>query len=145
MSRPSALDQNWEFSRDGSFMLTRGLDPRLIDRANGETAFLLPTTDKDAQLGRLRNLLGPDTGPEAVGSKSGNRLMGSKLVVFREFGSPASPTSRGYDLFDLEGIEIDSAPSRRIIDLPGECAPGDSMVQGLQEYEGRLTFLKTTE
>ena len=144
MSRPGALDQGWDVSRDGSLLLMKGFDLQLIDTASGETVFRMPTVDREAQMTRLRDVLGPDAGLEVVGSNSGSRLVGEHLILYREVDSPEGPAHFAFDVFDLRGIELESGPSRRIQDLPGECAIGDSVVQGLQEHDGRLTFLSET-
>ena len=81
----------------------------------------------------------PNQNPSRNPSQS--RLVGEHLIFYREVDSSEGPAHFAFDVFDLRGIELESGPSRRIRDLPGECAFGDSVVQGLQEHDGRLTFL----
>ena len=132
-------------SQDGSRMLLFGDEIQLLDTANGETLFLFPRDDLKAQLPRMSRILGPDATEEQVGTVVVADFHENQLVLFRELSS-SQATSEGfaYDLFDLDTIELDSGPSRRVTtnaDVP--CESGDHFLRGLQEHDGRLTFLTT--
>ena len=134
-----------QLSEDGSRMLLYGDDIQLLDTSNGETLFLLPIDDRKAQFARMTRILGPDATEEQVGAAVLAYFRDNQLVLAREL-SPSQTASEGfaYDLFDLDTIQIDSGPSRRVTtnaDVP--CEPGDHFLRGLQEHEGRLTFLTT--
>ena len=132
-------------SQDGSRMLLFGDEIQLLDTANGETLFLFPRDDLKAQLPRMSPILGPDATEEQVGSVTFADFHENQLVLFRELSSSqAASEGFAYDLFDLDTLELDSGPSRRVTtnaDVP--CESGDHFLRGLQEHDGRLTFLTT--
>ena len=126
-------------------MLLFGDEIQLLDTANGETLFLFPRDDLKAQLPRMSRILGPDATEEQVGSVTFAYFHDNQLILVRKLSS-SQATSEGfaYDLFDLDTIELDSGPSRRVTtnaDVP--CESGDHFLRGLQEHDGRLTFLTT--
>ena len=132
-------------SQDGSRMLLFGDEIQLLDTANGETLFLFPRDDLKDQLPRMSRILGPDATEEQVGTVVVADFHENQLVLFRELSSlQAASEGFAYDLFDLDTIELDSGPSRRVTtnaDVP--CESGDHFLRGLQEHDGRLTFLTT--
>ena len=132
-------------SQDGSRMLLFGDEIQLLDTANGETLFLFPRDDLKDQLPRMSRILGPDATEEQVGTVVVADFHENQLVLFRELSSSqAASEGFAYDLFDLDTIELDSGPSRRVTtnaDVP--CESGDHFLRGLQEHDGRLTFLTT--
>lgn len=130
-------------SEDGSLLL---MGTTLLDAATGETVFRMPRDDADAQLPRLRHILGPEATAEQVGQAQFATLVDDELWVNRTL--PRGDDGRGpaevLDVFKLDGIQMDSRPAFRVpANYLSECAPGDTAFRGLQAHEGRLTYLTT--
>jgi len=135
-----------ELSPDGRWLLFGGLNMALVDTRIGEIRFRWPT-DKKAQLARLRGVLGPDAGVEDVGwgGGAGTRLLTSKRLYMgrdRRLESGYYETF-AVDVFELEGIEPDSAPVRRYaypspLETP-PCSP-EALFGKIGERDGRLVF-----
>lgn len=142
LERPGALPYSMSVSRDGSLLLVVGWVVRLIDTATGETRFAMPTVDKEAQLARLRGVLGTDAGVEMVGTVTLEEFIGGELYIGRRFTLERNGfEGRAVDVYDLDGIEIDSAPTKRI-SYPANtppCSP-QAVHQRLRGRDGRLVF-----
>ena len=129
-------------SEDGSLLL---MGMTLLDAATGQTVFRMPRDDADAQLPRLRHILGPKAMAEQVGQAQSARLVGDELWVRRILPrGDDGRRSAALDVFKLDGIQMDSGPAFRVpANYLSECAPGDTAFRGLQAHEGRLTYLTT--
>lgn len=97
-----------------------------------------------ATLARLTNVLGPNASLADVGGVGHILFRGDRLLMYRSTGS--WPNRRTYyDVFDLDGINIDSPPTFRIeLNRDYDCHGGDFYRQGLQVHDGQLTYLTTS-
>lgn len=152
-------------SDDGRWVGLKAWDFVLLDAATGETVFEFPGVDKTAQLARLASVLDEGATVADVGGVTSYSFRGNQLLLYRQIGSTRSCSGKaasgleGYyrcvadlrrrglyrtviDVFDLDGIEMDSQPQFRVgFDERDQCATGDFPLRGLQVHDGRLTFL----
>ena len=150
-------------SHNGKWLSLGAWNLRVLDTETGETVFAFPH-DKAAQRARLADVADESAAMAEVGSMSGERFLGDRLLLFRRIGDSttcgalASPGHRScladlrrrgvfrevVDVFDLNTIAIDAPPDYRVdvgADIP--CGAGDFPLRGLQVHDGRLTFLTT--
>ncbi len=134
-----------QLSPDGRWLLFGGLNKALVDTVKGEVRFRWPA-NKEAQLERLRGVLGPDAGVEDVGrGNAGSRhLTGKYLYMGRSRRlENGSLETFAVDVFELEGIELDSEPIRRNLYPPRSetppCSP-EALAGRIGEHDGQLVF-----
>ncbi len=130
-------------SEDGNLLLLAGWTVRLLDTATGESVLEMPVVNKEAQLARLASVLAPDAGVEDIGWATGTMgLSNDHLYIGRDFSLERDGfEGRAVDVYDLNGIRVDSPPARRIhysSDAP-PCSP-DTPFQRLAERDGQLVF-----
>ena len=132
-----------ELSDDGSRLLLEGRYLTLVDTSTGEAVFEFPLRDQAAQLPRMTRILGSDARVSELGVASWARLAYDQIHLARGFRSPEGYSmTRFYDIFEVNDLEPDGGPSRRVPrGTKGPCSPGDHVNQGLQEHGGRLTFM----
>lgn len=161
-------------SENGKWLAVGKTHLHVLNTENGETVFAFPTTaslgrhlsSKDrrqvvvrpdgrrrtweghlkdlAALSRLTSILGPDASPSDVGGVSHITFRGDRLLMHRTTGTGSPNKRRYYDVFDLNGIQIDSPPTFRIeLNRSYGCHAGDFYTQGLQIHDGELTYLTT--
>ena len=161
-----------ELSANGKWLAIGNSDLHVLNAETGETVFAFPTLEnlnrrlspkerrqvavhpdgrrqtyesylKDvAALARLRSVLGPDASLADVGA-SGIRFRGDRLLMYRTTGDWPN-RRRYYDVFDLEGIDVNGPPAFSIeLNRDYGCHAGDFYTQGLQVHDGELTYLTT--
>ena len=132
-----------DLSPDGAFLLLNGREVALFNTSSGRMVFRKPKDDAELPP-HLQEMFGLEAVEDQVEFKTGSWFLGDELIMDRIVAMPDGRREVAYDVFDLEGIQLGSEPRRRIIrNSLSECAPGDHPLQGLQEHEGRLTFLTT--
>ena len=145
LNEMDAVPDAMRLSPDGRLLMLTGLNVVLIDTQTGEFVFKWPLGDEEAQLPRLRGVLGPDAGVEDVGASVGSiQLTNRRLHVGRSYRLDNGFFElREVDVFDLEGIGLDSEPIRRDpYPPPSEtppCSP-EALFGRIGERDGRLVF-----
>ena len=130
-------------SPDGALLLLNGRKVALFRTSSGRMVFRKPSDDADLPP-NLQEMFGLEAIEDQVELSNRSWFLGDELIMDRIVAMPDGHREVAYDVFDLEGIQIGSEPRRRIIrNSLSECSPGDHALQGLQEHEGRLTFLTT--
>jgi len=134
-----------ELSPDGGLLMIGGRNIILIDTETGEAVFAWPLSENEAQLARLQGVLGPDAGVEDMGAVMGLiELTDDRLYLGRSHRVENSYFERfAIDVFDLDGIELDSGPIRRDPYPPRSEAPPcspEALRGRLDERGGRLVF-----
>ena len=132
-----------QLSDDGSRLLLDGWQLTLIDTVTGDTVFEFPLEDPAEQLSRMTRVLGPDARLNELGTAGGALLVHDQIQLARGFRSPEGYSmTRFYDIFEINDLEPNGGPSRRVSsETKGPCSPGDHVRQGLQEHDGKLTFM----
>ena len=130
-------------SPDGAFLLLNGQEVALFSTYSGRMVFRMRRDDAELPP-HLQEMFGLEAIEDQVELNNRSWILGDELIMERIVAMPDGRREVAYDVFDLEGIQIGSEPRRRIIrNSLSECSPGDHALQGLQEHEGRLTFLTT--
>ena len=119
-----------------------------MDTETGEFVFKWPA-DREAELSRLRGVLGPDASVDDVGWVMGEEyLTHSHLYIGRSFQlDDRTFERRALDVFELDGIELDSVPIRRDVYAKSDtsqerlppCSP-EALFGRLSERDGELAF-----
>ena len=140
--RPDSLPYHMTLSDDGTFVLLEGWTVRLLDASTGKTRLAMPIVDEQAQLERLGGTLGANATSDQIGSVGGVDIVGQQLQITRQVDSlDGRVRDYVYDIYDLEGIELDSPPTRRVsfrADTP-TCSPRATSGR-LRPENGRLVF-----
>lgn len=140
--RPDSQPYHMTLTDDGSLVLLEGWTVQLLDAGTGETRFAMPVVDEQAQLERLASILGANATADQIGSVGGVDTTGQQLQITRQVDSPdGGVRDYVYDIYDLEGIELDSPPTRRVshsADTP-TCSPQATSGR-LRSESGRLVF-----
>ena len=153
-------------SGDGAWLALRAWTFKVLDTASGETVFEYPKVDKRAELSRLGSVLEPGATVRDVGGVTNEYFRDNRLVLFRQVGIASKRACGGksgkeyddcigdlrrrgvyssmVDVFDMDGIRIDSQPDFRVeVGRDNRCGSGEYALRGLQVHDGRLTFLTT--
>ena len=123
---------------------------------------------KDRQLAMLSSVLGPDASPADIGPLVNITFRGNGMWFLRHFGSLKCRTLLGdgerpddilyrqcvrdhrerglykavYDVYDLDTLAADSQPAYRAeISEDTSCMEGNMPLRGLQNVDGKLTYL----
>lgn len=132
-------------SPDGSLLMLYAREIVLIDTETGDLVLKWPIVNKQTQLERMRGVLGPEAGLEDIGwAWGGIELTEEHLYLGREIQSEKNGDVRyARDVFDLDGIRLDSAPIRRDPYPPPSqtppCSP-EALFGRLSERDGQLVF-----
>ncbi len=161
------FDGSIQLSDNGAWLALDAWNFEVIDTSTGNTAFSFPAVGSESeQLHRLTSVLGPDASAQELGRLSSRRLHGNKLMFLREFGQLSCSTKPGeeydrkrynecvldhrqkglyrsfYDVYDMNKIQQDSQPDFRVeVFRDSKCVKGTDSYRGLQNVEGKLTFL----
>ena len=132
-----------ELSDDGSHLLLEGRHLTLVNAVTGGTVLEFPREDQAEQLSRMTRILGPAARASELGWAGGAVLAHDQIHLSRGFRTPEGYSmTRFYDIFEINDLAPDGGPSRRVSsETKGPCSPGDHVRQGLQEHDGKLTFM----
>lgn len=170
--RPTQLRRYYDgrivLAGNGAWLAVPDWNLLVLDTTTGETLFEYPLAgDKEAELARLASVLPQGATVADVGGVGGVRFLGNDLLLSRKVGSNKACVFHGMqsrrklyechaelrrrgvyarvvDIFHMETIDRFSQPDSRIEvgpDIP--CGAGNHPVRGLQNHQGRLTFLTT--
>lgn len=166
-SRTLDIDElkTMRLSEDGAWLTLDALNSHILNAATGETVFAFPTEvnlsrslspdvprhehgiyyRKEA-LKRLASILPAGATVDDVGMNFGSNIPwttlihGDLLIKDMHFASGVPVV----DIYDMSEIQVDSLPKIRMrVDRypAGRCVPGNLPHWGLQEVDGRLTYL----
>ena len=144
------LESRWDreggivgkISNDGSLLISPS-GAMLIDARTGETLFELPLVGSPVPQPRLGDSPGLDSAPELVKTVHGAYYQGDELLVYMDLQTEGPPlaTRQVFDVYELEGIHMDSRPLMRMnATEQGPCPPFAARGQ-LRIDEGRLKFV----
>ena len=159
-----------DISRDGRWLGVEGWNFHVLDTWSGESVFEYPEVDAaDRQLTMLSSVLGPDATHADIGTLVGKRFEDNVMRFSRLFGSAKCSTPPGeeydalryrqcvrdhrerglfkavYDVYDLDTLTADSEPAYRAeVFRETTCMEGDMPFRGLQNVDGKLTYLTKT-
>ena len=158
-----------DISFDGRWLGVEGWNFRVLDTQSGESVFEYPEVDAaDRQLAMLSSVLGPDATHADIGTLIGKRFRDNVMQFHRLLGSAKCPTPPGeeydalrdrqcvrdhrerglfkevYDVYDLDTLTADSQPAYRAEVFETTCMEGDMPFRGLQNVDGKLTYLTKT-
>ena len=155
-------------SDDGRWLGVDGWDFHVLNAESGESVFKYPRDvgNEDRQLAMLSSVLGPDASPVDIGTLTNIAFRGNGMWFRRHFGwAECSPPpgeeydavryrqcvrdhrERGlykavYDMYDLDTLAADSQPAYRTeIFRETSCMEGNMPLRGLQNVDGKLTYL----
>ena len=157
-------------SGDGRWLGVHGWNFHVLNTRGGESVFEYPVVGAaDRQLAMLSNVLGPDAAPDDIGSLIGIDFGDNVLRFHRIFGSAKCSTPPGEkydalryrrcvrdhrergsfkavrDVYDLDTLTADSQPMyREEVFRETSCMKGDVPFRGLQNVDGKLTYLPKT-
>ena len=129
-------------SDDAAWLVLRSRETLVLDARGGDTVFSWQTERSGEELARLSTALPPGATEEDVGGIQGVSITDGQLRLFRRVNHSPTRGAYYYDVFDMAGIELDSAPRFRIqVGRDNPCMAGDFALRGLQEVDGALTYL----
>ena len=157
-------------SDDGRWLGVHGWDFHVLNAENGESVFEYPHAvgTEDRQLAMLSSVLGPDASPADIGPLVNITFRGNGMWFLRHFGSLKCKELLGewepydtvrfrqcvrdhrerglykavYDVYDLDTLAADSQPAYRTEIFPEtSCMEGNMPLRGLQNVDGKLTYL----
>ncbi len=157
-------------SDDGRWLGVHGWDFHVLNTGNGESVFEYPMDGAvGRQLAMLSSVLGPDASPTDIGDLGNIAFRGNSMWFFRLFGSYECSTPPGeeyddlrhrrcvrdhrerglykavYDVYDLDTLAADSQPAYRAeVFRETSCMEGNVPFRGLQNVDGKLTYLTET-
>lgn len=157
-------------SDDGRWLGVHGWDFHVLNTQSGESVFEYPRVGAvDRRLAMLSSVLGPDATPADIGGLSSIGFRDNVMRFYRVFGSTECSTPPGeeydalrhrqcvrdhrergsfkevYDVYDLDTLTADSQPAYRAeVFRETSCMEGDVPFRGLQNVDGKLTYLTKT-
>jgi len=145
LHRTDAAPDSMTLSPNGRLLMLDGRGIVLIDTDSGQFVFKWPLGDNQAQLARLRSVLGPDAGVKDMGAVMGSiELTDDRLYLGRSRRLENNYFERfAIDVFELDGIKLDSGPIRRDPYPPRSEAPPcspEALFGRLGERDGQLVF-----
>ena len=157
-------------SDDGRWLGVHDRNFHMLNTENGESVFEYPRAagTEDRQLAMLSSVLGPDASPVDIGDLLTITFRGNGMWFLRHFGSLKCKELLGewepydtvrfrqcvrdhrerglykavYDVYDLDTLAANSQPAYRAeISEDTSCMEGNMPLRGLQNVDGKLTYL----
>ena len=148
-SRPIDLEHFYgtmSLSNDGAWLILNAWVIHVLDTSTGETVFTFPIARpyEEQQLARLSTVLKPGATVRDLGGVGSSYILDRQLLMYRRVSRRGGTRATEYffDVFDMDGIQLDSKPVFRVAVNPNRrCQTGDFPLRGLQVVNGALTYL----